>query len=44
VHAAIEARDADKAAQMMRVHIDNAADFGARARSERAGTRGKVAA
>jgi len=41
---AIEARDADRAAEKMRLHIGNAADFGAQARRQRAGVRGKVAA
>jgi len=41
---AIEARDADKAAELMRAHIGNAADSGVQARSQRAGTRRKIAA
>jgi len=41
---AIEARDADAAAEGMRRHIGNAADYGAQARRQRAGLRGKVAA
>jgi GntR family transcriptional regulator, rspAB operon transcriptional repressor len=41
---ALEARDAERAAQKMRLHIGNAADFGAQARNQRAGVRGKVAA